>query len=120
MCVCVCVRVCRYALVIRSLLTQEGICMTLKPDFHFLEVRFAHTHTHTHTHVHAYILHIHTHVQHVSRNTTSMLKVHVQEQGKEIAQKTLCVHSSTCRCVRTCVWRYATAPPCTAALHAHM
>jgi hypothetical protein len=28
----------RYALVIRSLLTQEGICMTLKPDFHFLEV----------------------------------------------------------------------------------
>merc|ERR1711924_486166 len=28
----------RYALVIRSLLTQEGICMTLSPDFHFLEV----------------------------------------------------------------------------------
>lgn len=30
----------RYALVIRSLLTQEGICMTLEPDFKFLEVAF--------------------------------------------------------------------------------
>jgi predicted unusual protein kinase regulating ubiquinone biosynthesis (AarF/ABC1/UbiB family) len=30
----------RYALVIRSLLTQEGICMTLDPDFHFLEVAY--------------------------------------------------------------------------------
>jgi len=30
----------RYALVIRSLLTQEGICMTLQPDFKFLEVAF--------------------------------------------------------------------------------
>eukprot|EP00798_Chlamydomonas_sp_ICE-L_P012595 gene12595-15821_t len=30
----------RYSLVIRSLLTQEGICMTLKPDFHFLEVAY--------------------------------------------------------------------------------
>jgi len=30
----------RYALVIRSLLTQEGICLTLKPDFHFLEVAY--------------------------------------------------------------------------------
>lgn len=30
----------RYALVIRSLLTQEGICMTLSPDFHFLEVAY--------------------------------------------------------------------------------
>ena len=30
----------RYALVIRSLLTQEGICMTLKADFHFLEVAY--------------------------------------------------------------------------------
>lgn len=30
----------RYSLVIRSLLTQEGICMTLDPDFHFLEVAY--------------------------------------------------------------------------------
>jgi len=30
----------RYALVIRSLLTQEGICLTLKPDFKFLEVAY--------------------------------------------------------------------------------
>ena len=30
----------RYALVIRSLLTQEGICLTLKADFHFLEVAY--------------------------------------------------------------------------------
>merc|ERR1711869_28142 len=30
----------RYALVIRSLRTQEGICMTLSPDFHFLEVAY--------------------------------------------------------------------------------
>lgn len=30
----------RYALVIRSLLTQEGICMTLSKDFHFLEVAY--------------------------------------------------------------------------------
>ncbi|KAK9822866.1 hypothetical protein WJX81_006550 [Elliptochloris bilobata] len=30
----------RYALVIRSLLTQEGICLTLQPDFHFLEVAY--------------------------------------------------------------------------------
>lgn len=30
----------RYALVIRSLLTQEGICMSLQPDFHFLEVAY--------------------------------------------------------------------------------
>ena len=29
----------RFSLVIRSLLTQEGICMTLKPEFRFLEVR---------------------------------------------------------------------------------
>lgn len=29
----------RFSLVIRSLLTQEGICFTLKPDFKFLEVR---------------------------------------------------------------------------------
>ena len=28
----------RFSLVIRSLLTQEGICMTLKPEFRFLEV----------------------------------------------------------------------------------
>jgi predicted unusual protein kinase regulating ubiquinone biosynthesis (AarF/ABC1/UbiB family) len=27
-----------FSLVIRSLLTQEGICFTLKPDFKFLEV----------------------------------------------------------------------------------
>jgi len=30
----------RFSLVIRSLLTQEGICMTLKPEFHFLEVAY--------------------------------------------------------------------------------
>jgi len=30
----------RYSLVIRSLLTQEGICMTLDPEFHFLEVAY--------------------------------------------------------------------------------
>eukprot|EP00891_Asterochloris_glomerata_P003665 jgi/Astpho2/3665/Aster-07866 len=30
----------RYSLVIRSLLTQEGICMTLSPEFHFLEVAY--------------------------------------------------------------------------------
>lgn len=30
----------RYSLVIRSLLTQEGICMTLTPDFKFLEVAY--------------------------------------------------------------------------------
>eukprot|EP00193_Tetraselmis_chui_P021946 CAMPEP_0177771094 /NCGR_PEP_ID=MMETSP0491_2-20121128/11349_1 /TAXON_ID=63592 /ORGANISM="Tetraselmis chuii, Strain PLY429" /LENGTH=659 /DNA_ID=CAMNT_0019288501 /DNA_START=263 /DNA_END=2242 /DNA_ORIENTATION=- len=30
----------RYALVIRSLLTQEGICMTLDRNFHFLEVAY--------------------------------------------------------------------------------
>lgn len=30
----------RYALVIRSLLTQEGICLTLDPQFHFLEVAY--------------------------------------------------------------------------------
>ncbi|KAK2993989.1 hypothetical protein RJ640_005861 [Escallonia rubra] len=29
----------RFSLVIRSLLTQEGICFTLEPDFKFLEVR---------------------------------------------------------------------------------
>ncbi|KAJ4969121.1 hypothetical protein NE237_015822 [Protea cynaroides] len=29
----------RFSLVIHSLLTQEGICFTLKPDFKFLEVR---------------------------------------------------------------------------------
>lgn len=32
----------RFSLVIRSLLTQEGICFTLKPDFKFLEVIKAH------------------------------------------------------------------------------
>ncbi|VFQ84613.1 unnamed protein product [Cuscuta campestris] len=30
----------RFSLVIRSLLTQEGICLTLKPDFKFLEVAY--------------------------------------------------------------------------------
>ncbi|PRW32613.1 putative aarF domain-containing kinase chloroplastic isoform A [Chlorella sorokiniana] len=30
----------RYSLVIRSLLTQEGICLTLDPAFHFLEVAY--------------------------------------------------------------------------------
>lgn len=30
----------RYSLVIRSLLTQEGICMTLDPNFYFLEVAY--------------------------------------------------------------------------------
>ncbi|KAK9785023.1 hypothetical protein WJX73_005206 [Symbiochloris irregularis] len=30
----------RYALVIRSLLTQEGVCLTLSPEFHFLEVAY--------------------------------------------------------------------------------
>lgn len=30
----------RYSLVIRSLLTQEGICMTLDKSFHFLEVAY--------------------------------------------------------------------------------
>jgi hypothetical protein len=30
----------RYSLVIRSLLTQEGICLTLNRDFHFLEVAY--------------------------------------------------------------------------------
>ncbi|BDA46770.1 Protein ACTIVITY OF BC1 COMPLEX KINASE 1, chloroplastic [Coccomyxa sp. Obi] len=30
----------RYALVIRSLLTQEGICLQLQPNFHFLEVAY--------------------------------------------------------------------------------
>ncbi|XVE97235.1 hypothetical protein REPUB_Repub03eG0003700 [Reevesia pubescens] len=30
----------RFSLVIRSLLTQEGICFTLKPDFKFLEVAY--------------------------------------------------------------------------------
>ncbi|CAN1341427.1 Protein ACTIVITY OF BC1 COMPLEX KINASE 1, chloroplastic [Linum perenne] len=30
----------RFSLVIRSLLTQEGICFTLQPDFKFLEVLF--------------------------------------------------------------------------------
>ena len=30
----------RYSLVIRSLLTQEGICLTLQPSFHFLEVAY--------------------------------------------------------------------------------
>ncbi|KAL2649341.1 hypothetical protein R1flu_017469 [Riccia fluitans] len=30
----------RFALVIRSLLTQEGICLTLSPDFKFLEVAY--------------------------------------------------------------------------------
>jgi predicted unusual protein kinase regulating ubiquinone biosynthesis (AarF/ABC1/UbiB family) len=30
----------RYSLVIRSLLTQEGICMTLDKEFHFLEVAY--------------------------------------------------------------------------------
>ena len=30
----------RFSLVIRSLLTQEGICMTLQPDFRFLEVAY--------------------------------------------------------------------------------
>jgi len=30
----------RYSLVIRSLLTQEGICLTLQPGFHFLEVAY--------------------------------------------------------------------------------
>ena len=30
----------RYALVIRSLLTQEGICLRLRPAFHFLEVAY--------------------------------------------------------------------------------
>jgi predicted unusual protein kinase regulating ubiquinone biosynthesis (AarF/ABC1/UbiB family) len=48
----------RFSLVIRALLTQEGICMTLQPDFRFLEVAYPYvvrsgfmsTHTHTHTH----------------------------------------------------------------------
>lgn len=30
----------RFSLVIRALLTQEGICMTLKPEFKFLEVAY--------------------------------------------------------------------------------
>lgn len=30
----------RYALVIRSLLIQEGICMALEPQFKFLEVAY--------------------------------------------------------------------------------
>ncbi len=30
----------RFSLVIRSLLTQEGICMSLSPDFRFLEVAY--------------------------------------------------------------------------------
>ncbi|KAG6772968.1 hypothetical protein POTOM_024398 [Populus tomentosa] len=30
----------RFSLVIRSLLTQEGICLTLEPDFKFLEVAY--------------------------------------------------------------------------------
>lgn len=30
----------RFSLVIRSLLTQEGICFTMKPDFKFLEVAY--------------------------------------------------------------------------------
>lgn len=30
----------RYSLVIRSLLTQEGICMSIKPEFQFLEVAY--------------------------------------------------------------------------------
>lgn len=30
----------RFSLVIRSLLTQEGICMTLSPDFRFLQVAY--------------------------------------------------------------------------------
>ncbi|KAH9319287.1 hypothetical protein KI387_021056, partial [Taxus chinensis] len=30
----------RFSLVIRSLLTQEGICFTLQPDFKFLEVAY--------------------------------------------------------------------------------
>ncbi|XP_024519454.1 protein ACTIVITY OF BC1 COMPLEX KINASE 1, chloroplastic [Selaginella moellendorffii] len=30
----------KYSLVIRSLLTQEGICLTLQPDFKFLEVAY--------------------------------------------------------------------------------
>eukprot|EP00850_Spirogloea_muscicola_P013890 SM000096S24919 [mRNA] locus=s96:504103:508108:- [translate_table: standard] len=30
----------RFSLVIRSLLTQEGICLTLQPDFKFLEVAY--------------------------------------------------------------------------------
>lgn len=30
----------RFSLVIRSLLTQEGICLSLKPDFKFLEVAY--------------------------------------------------------------------------------
>lgn len=29
----------RFSLVIRSLLTQEGICLTLEPNFKFLEVQ---------------------------------------------------------------------------------
>lgn len=33
----------RFSLVIRSLLTQEGICFTLKPDFKFLEVKMKHS-----------------------------------------------------------------------------
>ncbi|KAL2525322.1 putative aarF domain-containing protein kinase [Abeliophyllum distichum] len=32
----------RFSLVIRSLLTQEGICFTLKPDFKFLEILIPH------------------------------------------------------------------------------
>jgi predicted unusual protein kinase regulating ubiquinone biosynthesis (AarF/ABC1/UbiB family) len=31
----------RFSLVIRSLLTQEGICLSLLPDFKFLEVRIS-------------------------------------------------------------------------------
>lgn len=31
----------RFSLVIRSLLTQEGICFTLEPDFKFLEVKLS-------------------------------------------------------------------------------
>jgi predicted unusual protein kinase regulating ubiquinone biosynthesis (AarF/ABC1/UbiB family) len=30
----------RFSLVIRSLLTQEGICLNLQPDFKFLEVAY--------------------------------------------------------------------------------
>ena len=46
----------RFSLVIRSLLTQEGICFTLKPDFKFLEVwRVPPLSSHGNTNLHFYV-----------------------------------------------------------------
>ena len=56
----------RYSLVIRSLLTQEGICMTLDRNFHFLEV--------SHSGLQAASICDHTHAVHSAPRSSPRLR----------------------------------------------